>query len=278
MGQAAAMTGGYGNSYGQSVGQQAYQGYLQQLNDKVPELYQLALSKYQMEGDALMDQYGILGAKEEQEYGRHRDQVGDWERELARLQGQYQDERNFDYGRYSDDRNFGYGQYVDDRNFGYGQYIDDRNYQYQVGRDQVADKQWQAEFDEALRQFNFANGLGEFAPAAAGGGSGSGSGGKNWLNADGSVNLDMISQSSEWWKQYAAENGLDPKTGKKLGGPAEVVYDYAYVKDELNEMIRNGASKSDIGAQLRDHYKAGHISQEEMNALRENFTPRGTTY
>ena len=29
MGQAAAMTGGYGNSYAQSVGQQAYQGYLQ---------------------------------------------------------------------------------------------------------------------------------------------------------------------------------------------------------------------------------------------------------
>ena len=216
MGQAAAMTGGYGNSYGQSVGQQAYQGYLQQLNDKVPELYQLALSKYQMEGDALMDQYGILGAKEEQEYGRYRDQVSDWEREQQRLQAQYQDERNFDYGKYSDDRNFGYGQYVDDRNFGYGQYIDDRNYQYQVGRDQVSDKQWQAEFDEALRQFNFANGLGEFAPAAAGGGSGSG--GKNWLNADGSVNLNMISQSSDWWKQYAAENGLDPKTGKKLGG------------------------------------------------------------
>ncbi|MBO7319778.1 MAG: hypothetical protein J6V06_07160, partial [Clostridia bacterium] len=34
MGQAAAMTGGYGNSYAQAVGQQQYQGYLQQLNDK----------------------------------------------------------------------------------------------------------------------------------------------------------------------------------------------------------------------------------------------------
>ena len=39
MGQAQAMTGGYGNSYAQSVGQQAYQGYLQQLNDVIPELY-----------------------------------------------------------------------------------------------------------------------------------------------------------------------------------------------------------------------------------------------
>ena len=33
MGQAAAMTGGYGNSYAQTAGQQAYQGYLQQLNN-----------------------------------------------------------------------------------------------------------------------------------------------------------------------------------------------------------------------------------------------------
>ena len=53
MGQAAAMTGGYGNSYAQSVGQQAYQGYLQQLTDKIPELYQLALNKYNSEGEEL---------------------------------------------------------------------------------------------------------------------------------------------------------------------------------------------------------------------------------
>ena len=46
MGQAAAMTGGYGNSYAQTVGQQVYQGHLQELNNKIPELYQLALNKY----------------------------------------------------------------------------------------------------------------------------------------------------------------------------------------------------------------------------------------
>ena len=48
MGQAAALTGGYGNSYAATVGNQAYQSYLQQLNDKVPELYQLALDRYNM--------------------------------------------------------------------------------------------------------------------------------------------------------------------------------------------------------------------------------------
>ena len=155
MGQAAAMTGGYGNSYAQSVGQQAYQGYLQQLNDKVPELYQLALNQYQMEGDALYDQYAMLGAQEEQDYGRHRDEMADWQTELGRLQDQYNAERDYDYSKWTDGRDFAYGEFSDDR-----------AYDYQAGRDQVADEQWQKEFDEAVRQFNFANKLGEFAPKA----------------------------------------------------------------------------------------------------------------
>ncbi len=163
MGQAAAMTGGYGNSYAQSVGQQAYQGHLQQLNDKIPELYQLALNKYQLEGSELLDQYSMLGAQEQQEYGRYRDTVGDWNTELDRLQNQYNAERDYDYGRWTDGRDFGYGQYVDDR-----------NYTYQQGRDEVADSQWQKEFDEAVRQFNFANKLGEFARKSSSGGGGGG--------------------------------------------------------------------------------------------------------
>ena len=143
MGQAQAMTGGYGNSYAQTAGQQAYQGYLQQLNDKIPDLYQLALQKYQMEGDALYDQYAMLGAQEEQDYGRHRDEVSDWQTELGRLQDQYNAERDYDYSKWTDGRDFAYGQYSDDR-----------AYDYQVGRDQITDSQWQAEFNEDVRRWN----------------------------------------------------------------------------------------------------------------------------
>lgn len=130
MGQAAALTGGYGNSYAQSVGQQAFNGHLQQMNDVIPELYQLAMSKHQMEGDDLNNQFAVLSARDEQDYGRH--------------------------------------------------------------RDAVADSQWQAEFDEAVRQFNFANKLGEFAPVAVsgGGGSGGGNGGPKPNNYD--ITEDML--------------------------------------------------------------------------------------
>ncbi len=74
MGQAAAMTGGYGNSYAASVGNQAYQSYLQQLNDKVPELYQLALDRYNMGKEDLYSQYGMLLSEYEREYGLYSDE------------------------------------------------------------------------------------------------------------------------------------------------------------------------------------------------------------
>lgn len=121
MGQAAALTGGYGNSYAQKVGQQAYQGYLQGLNDKVPELYQLALERYNQEGTDLLNKYGLLSDEYAKEYGRYRDSVGDWQTQRDYLANLYNNERNFDYTGY---------------------------------RDRVSDEQWQRNFDEALRQFN----------------------------------------------------------------------------------------------------------------------------
>ena len=46
MGQAAALTGGYGSSYAQSVGQQQYDSYLQSLGEALPELYGMAWQRY----------------------------------------------------------------------------------------------------------------------------------------------------------------------------------------------------------------------------------------
>lgn len=74
MGQAAAMTGGYGNSYMATVGNQAYQSYLQELNDKVPELYQLALDRHQMGKEDLYKQYSMLLSEFEREYGLYSDE------------------------------------------------------------------------------------------------------------------------------------------------------------------------------------------------------------
>ena len=78
MGQAAAMTGGYGNSYASTAGNQAYQAYLQQLNDVVPELYGMALDQYNAEGDKLLTQYAMLGDMADDEYSKYMDSYNQW--------------------------------------------------------------------------------------------------------------------------------------------------------------------------------------------------------
>lgn len=83
MGKAASLTGGYGSSYGQAVGQQAYDAYLQQLNDVVPELYGMAYDQYQDEGDRLQQQYAMLGERAADEYSKYRDQMSDYQYDQA---------------------------------------------------------------------------------------------------------------------------------------------------------------------------------------------------
>ena len=124
MGQAAAMTGGYGNSYAATVGNQTYQGYLQKLNDVVPELYQLALNQYNQEGTDLQNQYSMLANQYNTEYGEYRDSVGDWQNQRDYLSNMYNNERNFDYGKFTDNRDYLSNAYQFAYNKDYGQYSD----------------------------------------------------------------------------------------------------------------------------------------------------------
>ena len=89
MGQAAALTGGYGSSYGQQTGQQAYNAYLQQLNEIVPELYAQAREQWQSGEAALYDRYQLLSSREQSDYARYRDQMSDYYAELDDARSAY---------------------------------------------------------------------------------------------------------------------------------------------------------------------------------------------
>lgn len=206
MGQASALTGGYGNSYAQNAGQQAYQSYLQGLTDLVPQYQQMAYQQYQAEGDDLLNKYALLAQQEESAYGRYQDDVNQYYAELDRLQSAYDNERDYDYGRFADDRDFDYGQYMDQL-----------NYQYQLDRDKVADEQWQKEFDENMRRYNQ-----EWAAQqAAASGSSSGSGGRG--NGNGSTNSKYGNMSytqlmQEMSKAGTSANGASLADAMIAGG------------------------------------------------------------
>ena len=115
IGQAAAMNGGYGSSYGQMAGQQMYDSKLQQLNDRVPELYNLALSKYQADGEQLLNRFNLASSMEGQDYNRYQDTLSAWQNERDYATNRYDNERSTDYNLWADQDNREYSRYKDER-------------------------------------------------------------------------------------------------------------------------------------------------------------------
>ena len=216
MGQASKLTGGYGNSYAQMAGQQAYQGYIQGLTDKIPELYQLSLDRYNQQGQDLYNRYGLLSGQEQADYNAWQNAYNQWLAERDYLAGRYDTERGYDYGQY---------------------------------RDAVGDDQWKAQFDEDLRRFNFANGLGEFAPVPAAS-SGGGGGSSGWVDTSGGPAPQGPTDTELAMDQYV-KNMLNNATGSTFdpqrvinSNSALTATEKAVAQDILKGYISSGAMKT----------------------------------
>lgn len=73
IGVASSLTGGYGNSYALTAGQQAYGRQLEGLREVLPELYRLAYEKYDGQTRALQERYDSLTREKEAEYSAYLD-------------------------------------------------------------------------------------------------------------------------------------------------------------------------------------------------------------
>jgi peptidoglycan hydrolase-like protein with peptidoglycan-binding domain len=158
MGNAAALSGGYGNSYAQSVGQQAYQANLQQLNDVIPELRDAAYGMYRDEGQDMYNRMGLLQGLDSTDYGRHRDTVYDWQTDRDYYAGRYDTLYGQDYGSYRDS----VSDWESDRSFGYN-----------AQQDALAQSNWEKEY--AQSQSNWEKEYALAAQKASGSSSGSSS-------------------------------------------------------------------------------------------------------
>ena len=162
MGQAAALTGGYGNSYAQSVGQQTYQGYLQQLNDKVPELYQLALDQYNRGREELYNQYALLSDREQTDYDRYRDTVSDYYTDYGNYYTEYRDavgdkqwNERMDFDRSEAEREQGNIDREYDFNVSESerdQKNKDREFALTEEQIKIQHEEWQAEYDLKVKE------------------------------------------------------------------------------------------------------------------------------
>lgn len=160
IGNSAALTGGYGNSWGTTAGYQAYQAHLQQLNNKVPELEARAYDRYSQEGDSLRNNLALTMNLDDTDYGRYRDTVGDWQADRSDARGAYDAEYARDYANWANMLKY----YQDLAAMENENYWNRQNYDFQ------------------LRQYEDALKAAEAAAAASRGGGSSKSSGKTLYN------------------------------------------------------------------------------------------------
>ncbi|MBR2415009.1 MAG: hypothetical protein IKB13_10960 [Clostridia bacterium] len=100
-GKAVSLTGGYANSYAQSVAAQTYDDYMLKLQDKGLQIYENAYDRYKQENDRKADIYKMISSREEEEYAR----LQDAEKEAYKRE---QESQKADYEKQQDALSFAY--------------------------------------------------------------------------------------------------------------------------------------------------------------------------
>lgn len=111
--QISSRTGGLASSYAGTAAQQTYGNYMQALNDKIPELYQLAYSMWRDEGNEMRDNLNLLRDMDRDEFEKYKVQLG---------------------------------QFNTDRAFANDNYWNDLSYNNNIAQQQLAKNQWDQEF------------------------------------------------------------------------------------------------------------------------------------
>lgn len=232
MGDAAALTGGYGNSYAATAGQQAYQSYLQGLNDRIPGLRDFAYNAWLNEGDRMRSNLSTLQGLDESDYARYRDTVGD-----------YKDELNYYYNRFGDMSDREYNRYLNDASA----WEKDRDYWF---------NKWQWEQD-----FNYKTAMDAAAAAAASLGSGR-RGGSSGKGATSPLKKKM-NTGSGYVRDVSSTSKKKLNTGSGYTRASTTAW-------QTIENVANNQGKYAAQDAFNDYVRAGILttSKENKNKLR----------
>lgn len=258
MGQAAALTGGYGSTYSQNAGQQAYNAYLQKLNEVVPELYNAAYNRYNQEGQDLMNLYSMARSNADSAYER------DYNQWYNRLQLERGDE-DTTYNRQQAEENRRLTQ--EETDYERKQNAWSRlsslitTTGYQPSNEELAAAGMSANEAAYLRQYY------QQQKEAASNKSG-GSGGGSRRSGSGVSPTQATQTDTEVRKNSAAASRL-------TGGAEDISYlsDYTTLAEyekwwsELDRQSNGGMSKSGLRALINKWEQEGKISEQAANEM-----------
>ena len=244
MGQASALTGGYGSTYAQQAGQQSYESYLARLNDIAPELYNAAYNRYQDEGAALLNRYNLAAGQTQDIYNQ------DYNAWSTRLGLEREDEANA-YNRRLNEEQTAYERQLAAQQMQYQQTQDARSYLLTL-ISSTGYTPTDAELAAAGMTREQANGLKaayEQALAAAsfssGGGSGRSSGGSGRRSSGGSGGGNVTPQTSTATPQKTQEQTIADQCSLSLANMKKYGGSKQEMRRELQRWVSQGLSQSE---------------------------------
>lgn len=155
--QAAALSGGYGNSYAATVGNQVYQQAVADTMALQPQYIQAAYERYRNEGDELLQKANLAQSMDDTAWNRYMTELGLAQDEADRLyQREYNEfadawDRDYQLDRdaVNDQWRNTEWQYKLDRDAVADQWRN-TEWQYQLDRDKVADERYDTEWQHQL--------------------------------------------------------------------------------------------------------------------------------
>ena len=215
MAGAAALSGGYGNSYAQTVGQQQYNAYMAELAaDMLPELEARAYERWRDEGADLYNQFQLTQGLDATGYDRYRDTVGDYYNDLGYAYGKWQDLYGNDYNQYLN---------------ALAAWQDDRNFAYQQAMDALAQQNYEREFAYQQQQD---------AQKSSGSGGGKSSGSSKANKDDGSAMIGDLSEDNLQdiaLNIYLGTGMQDPL--KRVDGTSYSEKQKQYIKEQIKILM-----------------------------------------
>ena len=276
MGQAAQLTGGYGNSHAQMAGQQVYNNHLREVAEMVPQLKEAARADYDADTDVLLRNLGLLMDQDNTDYAR-------WMDELERQR--YAEQQEYDRGRdaLADQRYEDEWAYQQDRDA-----LADQRYQDELayGREQDDYARQQEAYDQLVTLIattGYQPTAEELAAAgmteaeakawrkywsgnqAVGGGS---SGGGRGYRTSGTRSTGNDVTGDDNGTQSTQQHNV--YTREELGDPFKKE-DYVTVYANCTVSVGNGAPASERAAYIKKALNSGAITQAQYETLMAKF-------
>lgn len=278
IGQASALTGGYGSTYATTAGNQAYNAFIEDAYDNLPQYYQMAMEAYQMEGDEMYRQYSMLADADSTEYNRnvtaydatyqHRNQM------YNEAYTQYRDEKadafamaNLKLSEHGQQVSDAYTYYSAASEYAdtlyareYAKWSDEVNQAMQYAQMLNSDYWTKTNFDESVRQYeqNFAEDVRQYNTSLA----------ENQRQFNENMAEQRRQHNEQMSYNYAALNKKNSGSSGGGGGSGSNNVLYDYTAEDLSKASKSKAVSS---------FRSSVLTESEFKRRGKSATINGKT-